>query len=125
MKTTSLELSKKLYKTFGWDRTDKSWWIEQWGDYDSEVSRYAHKEEEDDANSVHFPAYDTDYLLDKLPRYINESTNELILGRWGSRWRACYMPINLGHYSELRQEADTPAEALGLLALKLKEEGML
>lgn len=71
------------------------------------------------------PLYTSDYLLEKLPRNINETTNELLVSRWASRWRACYMPINLGHFPEQRTEADTPLKALLMLVIALDDAGQL
>lgn len=72
-----------------------------------------------------YPIYTSDYLLEKLPRNINEATNELLVSRWASRWRACYMPINLGHFPEQRTEADTPLKALLMLVIALDDAGQL
>lgn len=78
-----------------------------------------------DTPSDFIPRYTSDYLLEKLPRNINETTNELLVSRWASRWRACYMPINLGHFPEQRTEADTPLKALLMLVIALDDAGQL
>lgn len=121
------ELCKEVYEKTGWDKEpdgrlyiDKCYWTYKGRLMDSVVQRYKLL-----SDQFVCPEYTSDYLLEKLPRNINEATNELLVSRWGSRWRACYMPINLGHFPEQRTEADTPLKALLMLAIALDDAGQL
>lgn len=136
MKTTSLELSKKLYEAFGWQTEflwreigALGWKIERW---ENHPKRFYDRDDT-------APAYNTDFLLDKLPPRIQDDN-----GNWFSlkgypngiqswfayegnldgedkRW-----PIDEGipYYKRVFQDSNR-AEALGNLALALKEKGLL
>lgn len=109
-KYTSLETSRKLYEAFPeWE-----------GVYDSSTLY-----EDDNGNRI--PYYDTDYLLEKLPKrkldnlFGGTQLMSLEDGKWGVRCDAG----SDGKIYYLWGVADTPAEALALLALRLKKEGIL
>ena len=95
-------LCKKVYESTGWQPTD---W--QHGIVNGQ------------------PIYTSDYLLEKLPRYIylQQSAD-------GKSWGASQLqPTELrtaeNAYQSINTSAGTPLRALLLLTLKLHEEGLL
>lgn len=130
MNVASLELCKELYELSGWDRTDKSWWIEQWGNFDTEVARYAHKQDEDDTSTIHYPAYDLGYLLRKLPNYVWSERYQEKARLWVRKdednWFAWYFVNGIQDVvSEFGTNADTPEDATAKLAIELFKQGIL
>lgn len=112
-KTTSLELSKKLYEAFGWETGSTGF------NYVSEETLVF------GWSTGAIPAYTTDFLLDKLPKEIKSGTLELVA--YADHWEAAYSDArgalwdtNIGSHA-----SKVPAEALGNLALALKEKGLL
>lgn len=154
MKTTSLKLSKKLYEAFPeWNDTYFTHQLKptrldfappefKGGNQESTGSEHKWVLDKEDTNTEsrwfpkeQVPAYDTDFLLDKLPTWIEptKKTPHLLTVQpnpIGSGWNALYRlavktpKTDYKHAIEI-QEADTPAEALGNLALALKEKGLL
>ena len=61
MKTASLELSRKLHDLSGWGDTEKVYAITD------KLTFVCDRDEEDPKMWPEYPAYDTDYLLHKLP----------------------------------------------------------
>lgn len=136
-KYTSLVTSKKLYKAFPeWKKTG-SYWFEQDNQpglakqgwlprvtVDTESAMYDYPYFEGEI----CPAYDTDYLLKKLPKRNKHSVfsgTQLMTNHEGNWVARCDVTkvVKVDDYAW--GIADTPAEALALLALKLKKEGML
>lgn len=121
MNLASLELCKELYELSGWKQT--SYWHHK---YQVDSGRQtSHWRSINLDQELTMPAYNLGYLLRELPPHIDQTTNELMIGRWGNEWRACYMPINLGHYPELREQAEAPEDALTKLAIELFKQGVL
>lgn len=133
MQTTSLALSKQIYAAFPeWKDTDKFHVpTMQPGVNGDPVIQYHVVDHPmpgirtgyDDEYAFSIPAYDSDYLLDKLPSRIE------LKQRAGRSWDADYYGgvIKDGSISDTSTytHADTPAEALGLLVLNLKKAGLL
>ena len=96
------ELCKQVYEATGWKPTDWQHGIENGQ-----------------------PLYTSDYLLEKLPRYIylQQSAD----GKWW--WASQLQPTELrtaeNAYQSINTSAGTPLRALLLLTLKLHEEGLL
>lgn len=128
---TSLETSKRLYEAFpGWCDA-LAWW--EWSLPDGEPyiaypeleRRWGLFSTQEAKDGV--PAYDTDYLLEKLPAPVEYNNNDCAIEIRCAKgdkyqWSANIRSSNAQHF---KQVADTPAEALGLLALTLREEGLL
>ena len=102
MSSVLLELCKELYKRTGW------------------ILGF-----EGIMHDGYIPAYSSDYLLEKLPRYIylQQSAD----GKWW--WASQLQPTELrtaeNAYQSINTSAGTPLRALLLLTLKLHEEGLL
>lgn len=120
MKVTSLELSKQIYAAFPEWNDCYFGWFETIGGEDN--GGYWKGPMNLNASNSRAPAYDTDYLLDKLPSRIE------LKQRAGRSWDADYYGgvIKDGSISDTSTytHADTPAEALGLLVLELKKAGI-
>lgn len=127
MKTTNLELSRELYEAFGWDDTDFQFQYSGWNgnDWRLEYGRPTMLDTDADrryGKQPSFPAYDLAYLLDKLPdqtlvkRYTKAKARD-----GGTEWVA----VVDDHPWNYTARADNPTDAAGLLALKLREEGIL
>lgn len=112
-KYTSLETSRKLHEAFPeWDDLD---------DWYGEYVSYG------DLQSV-APKYNIDYLLDRLPKKIQkaEIIHYLTLSaKYGDEFKANYVSPSGYLYFFCEPEDDELVEALALLALKLKKEGIL
>lgn len=110
MNTANLENCKKLYELSKWTRD--CWWYENKPVYiDSDFIRQK--------LSADLPAYDSGYMLRKLPEGISTSTASLELKVRGGTWIARYGNKSVGG------AADTPEDALALLCIKLIEEKVL
>lgn len=142
MHTTSLEISKRLFEVSGWKNTNKSWFRSDMlltgtnGEY--KLQGYVK-----DADLVkefsQIPAYDSGYLLRKLPIRISGGKWSFMMWKQWHNGRQCnwytvsYVHINssLANSPDEAQhkvhtcEADTPEDALALLAIKLFEEEVL
>lgn len=135
MKTTSLELSKKLYGVFGWDGTNCYWYDDKHSDRFVTLAphHYAVQDLPDNFEKL-APAYDTGFLLDKLPKFVGDDKVPHLLclqpNPVGKGWMAFYRHKSISPSHRLVEtshvaEADIPSEALGNLALALKEKGLL
>lgn len=127
---TSLETGKRVYGAFGWktgysfyqtyggpEKTPHGWTVIE-GNYDEYPYRYDGHDGGAEMD-IACPAYDSDYLLKKL-----QATGRFIeLMTFNDGWIASF--AETASSPDTAIEADTPSEALGLLALKLREEGLL
>lgn len=117
--TASLENCKRLHELSGWRATEKRWY----GQAQFPDSCVAGLIDNFDSEGI-CPAYDAGYLLRKLPREIRLSghfesfTLDWYAGQWSVRY-GLRAPV------QLEARADTPEDALCLLAIKLFEEGIL
>lgn len=116
------ELCKEVYKRTGWrQEADISLLYKYWDDYD-ELCVISIEEADDSL----VPAYTSDYLLEKLPRQIED----IPLCLWAagrSDWMAEYDGTGQfeGANERISMLSDTPLKALLLLTLKLHEEKIL
>lgn len=114
MKTTSLELSKRIAELEGGKGTTKLWWKHNDGYYlVTKDSRY-------DIGRMVCPAYTTDELLERLPASTCMGKKTDIETKSIAR----YYVETFEHHSN-NIHADTPAEALGLLYEYLLKEGII
>ena len=117
MQVSSLENSKRLFELSGWQNTRDFWYKTPKIDLrsGSAIDDYSHWKVKPlgyrGKYSTSHPAYDAGYLLRKLQEAVS-------LSCYDSEWRAAYGKED-GIY------ADTPEDALALLAIKLFEEGVL
>lgn len=95
------ELCKQVYEATGWNPTDWQHGIENGQ-----------------------PLYTSDYLLDKLPKFIDDRrlTLQPVIG---NRWDASYDLINEADDSIYDSFAKTPLKALLKLSIELHEEKIL
>lgn len=117
MHTASLENCKRLYELSGWDdMRDRHGWIK------------------DGAPIAEIPRYSAGYLLRKLPKYREVERGDYMLHLapvyMENRWQAFYhLDSRNPEYIKIdkvtKTVADTPEDALCLLAIKLFEEGVL
>jgi len=124
--TATLDNSKRLYELTGWGEKHRmDWWIDDgvWG--------VTMQSDYEGGNEVwQAPAYDSDYLLEKLPAKIKYDDEDYFLVLWPSGfaepelWFAAYTDADYVDMPFLAN-TDTPADALCLLAIKLKEEGVM
>lgn len=124
--TASLENCKRLYELSGWDDTRDYYHslishdTKRWSEY--KLQDY--KPDNDFGMRV-VPAYDAGYLLRKLPTNSAEAENNaqfrMTVEYTPRGWKAFY------HFGKpmMHEYADTPEDALCLLAIKLFEEGIL
>lgn len=114
MHTTSLEVSKRLFEVFGWKDCHNVYINANKGvDFSTCV-----ESEDFSANPDNIPAYDSDYLLEKLPKgCILRTPNN-----YSEVFQAGY---RFNQKNSINCKASTPADALCLLAIKLKEEGVM
>ena len=127
MKTTSLELSKRIAELEGGKGTTKLWWKHNDGYYlVTKDSRY-------DIGRMVCPAYTTDELLERLPimiEMIPEESDELAkwyfsMTKYENGFTATYTYFYHGPMDTIRFSSDTPAEALGLLYEHLLIKGLI
>lgn len=105
--TTSLELSKRLFELSGWQNKGRFW---------GALAK----------NGLQIPVYDCEFLLTKLPIRIDLgddpgclALHSLHNGGWAAQYdKRKTAPLYTA-------DADTPEDALCLLAIKLIEEGLL
>lgn len=102
---TSLEISKRLYELSGW--------------LDPSVNGYSH--------TPKAPYYTVGFLFNKLPTVYREGLESFYLGMSkysDTEYQAYYEGIDtiMSPGSPL---AETPEDAIGLLAIKMFEEGIL
>ena len=120
------ELCRDVYERTGWYEVDKFWHslvshdTKRWSEYKLQDYRPS-----DLFGMRIVPLYTSDYLLEKLPRYIylQQSAD----GKWW--WASQLQPTELrtaeNAYQSINTSAGTPLRALLLLTLKLHEEGLL
>ena len=98
MRTTSLELSKKLYEAFPEWKPTLHWVVKDngGGDLTKGIIHPSHQEFTEvikDATET-YPAYDTDFLLDKLPKFVGDDKVPHLLclqpNPVGKGWMAFY-----------------------------------
>lgn len=132
MKTVSLELCKKLYELSGWVDTQKDW-------YDIDGTSTVHcghefmigKELVKFRNMVYIcPAYDTDYLLDKLPYKIESELPYdifLLIGKLADGDCDVYYSYDCEAYprGDIGLHTGKLPDALAKLAIALFEQGHL
>lgn len=128
MTTASLKLCKELYKLKPeWNDTENHYFILKDGNaipVDRPMDKFT-------KGYNRLPAYDTDYLLDKMkpkqlaPNSLEEVTIAIMHKNWGI-WRAYYERKYDSHDDLwLEKEADIPANALCKLAIELINKGVL
>lgn len=114
------ELCKQVYEATGWKQSPNiSQLYEYWDDYDELCVISI-----EDADDALVPAYTSDYLLDKLPKFIDDRrlTLQPVIG---NRWDASYDLINEADDSIYDSFAKTPLKALLKLSIELHEEKIL
>lgn len=125
MHSEELELSKTLYGLTGWKDDDdhsRSYGRNDDGSYTLDKSPARHSTPAELEPSF-IPYYDTDYLLDKLPRETNirkrkhDDCYEAWYGRYDKTPDIDGDPIEF--------IADTPRKALLLLAVELAKKGLI
>ena len=108
----SLENCKRLYELSGWGATEKRWY----GQTQFPESCVAGLIDSFDGAGI-CPAYDAGYLLRKLPDILMSNLGGEKLGIWITETEASN--------GDIRGQADTPENALCLLAINLFEQGIL
>lgn len=113
MNTASLELCKELYELSGWDDTYFEWFIDEHGDEFTREPSVGHRTASTKSEIFNFiAAYDSGYLLRKLPR-------DTILSNISENgWTIVYGAKGLF-------KADTPENAACKLAITLFKEKVL
>lgn len=111
--TASLENCKRLHELSGWGAERQHYIIHEYTDHTKR------------SEPTGVPAYDAGYLLRKLPTNSAEAENNaqfrMTVEYTPRGWKAFY------HFGKpmMHEYADTPEDALCLLAIKLFEEGIL
>lgn len=119
MNVASLELCKELYELSGktWKDTIARWYVDG-GNFVTT----------DKLNGLWLPAYDSGYLLRKLP---TDTNHRWYIQKWGddktkSSYAATYQELTSSSLDEqLIFEADTPEDAAVKLAIELFKQGVL
>ena len=131
MNTASLENSKRLYELSGWN-TENHWYIPE-----PKTNTPPYPVDKPYDPSIHgsignrVPAYDAGYLLRRLPNVIQDPHDKIFrhFQMWmngdGSIHAGCVEPYAHDDRVAYAQVADTPEDALCLLAIKLFEEDTL
>lgn len=118
----SLENCKRLYELSGWGQAFSGDEVHVY--YNSIKTPYLVYRSQNIRSAMHTPAYSAGYLLRKLPTSVdfNEVPHQFRLERRlaTDEWWASYSHIN-----DVQSFADTPEDALCLLAIKLFEEKIL
>jgi len=111
----SYELHKQLYDLSGLD--DVEYWINESGDLLSPGNDWIDL-------AVHAPLYNSDYLLEVLPKQVGEFDDLALLS--GQQWNAGYVEDNMDDtlYWVKFAVGATALEALLKLAIKLIEDGI-
>jgi hypothetical protein len=116
------ELCKEVYKRTGWEqRANISELYEYWDDYD-ELCVISVEDTDDELT----PAYNSDYLLEKLPKTLKHHEHYDYLTLWSDSetdWNAAYELDNDCENFDIA--GDTPLEALLKLTLALHKENLL
>ena len=123
------QLCKEVYKRTGWETGE---WTNNSGDYVSHASDLIEA-------GIHFPLYTSDYLLEKLPRYLRLQRDDMDYPqKFAFKLRASTKDTNnwrAGYYNTPKKQvfqnlsidchADTPLKALLKLTIALSEAGEL
>lgn len=124
IETASLELSRKLYEVSGWNNIDYIWYIDDLIDENELLDEprrkptVGHKSGRPGKIFTEIPAYDLGFLLRKLP-----ATTKIIKA---SGTMPIYGAIFVEDGEEDKVEsADTPEDALALLAIELFEQKII
>lgn len=124
MQVASLELCKELYELSGWE-------CDYWYDWNHGEPTV----EDMRLSEFNIPAYDSGFLLRKLPAYVYSRNYEQKAYLWQRKdadnkycaWYRVNDPITYGE--EMRSEhgsvADTPEDALASLAIELFKQEVL
>lgn len=130
MNIASLDNCKRLYELSGWETED---WYDL--DLDGVPEEYLATTEDKIDDNDYIPAYTAGYLLRKLPKFGKYTTGDGNIERNRTRltltvadsgtWVATMDSKSEAHGWVDPQYADTPEDALCLLAIKLFEEGIL
>lgn len=118
------ELCKKCYEATGWKQSPNiSQLYEYWDDYDELCVISI-----EDADDTLVPAYTSDYLLEKLPVYSEDSEGMLSVttrqGQERNGWMAYYEDVD-GYSVSAEGIGKSPLEALLRLTLKVYEENVI
>jgi len=126
MNVAKLELCKRLYELSGWDDTGFGYQDKGKSFTPTLVPTY------DDNIAYDYPAYSAGYLLRKLPKETAHNNVLALITEWEDSFYCGYAERNNeGDYTidsafyKSCERADTPEDALCLLAIKLFEEGIL
>lgn len=127
------ELCKEVYEKTGWCEVDKFWHslvshdTKKWGEYKLQDYRPS-----DLFGMRIVPLYTSDYLLEKLPKYVIEYDSYyeqdiyhyLCVMKVPDGYVALYDGLSLAHKVKI-QRTDTPLKALLKLTIALSEAGEL
>lgn len=117
MNVASLENCKRLYELSGWDDTDFA--------YDAEDQLTGYVSAILMSTTKYTPAYHAGYLLRKLqPLTIQRGRLFVTYDPGNSKWKAGFA-ATYDRWHDEKGLADTPENALALLAIKLFEENIL
>jgi hypothetical protein len=116
------ELCAELYGLTGWE-TNYAWYYYEVGG--PKLEPVVGDMDKPGGGYMIMYDYDTDYLLDKLPKALDvRQTNWLDLSAGGDAWTVMYEYATSEPESPAyMQSADTPRKALLLLAIELKKKG--
>lgn len=124
MNVANLELSRELYKLSGWYKaTEKFWFYDDNFGYQL-VDRPFGKLEKENGNRC--PAYDAGFMLRKLPAKIIDGIDDFFLKMSkndDNDYTFAYVCEMANLYGT--PSADTPENALALLAINLFKQGIL
>jgi hypothetical protein len=118
MTTTSLATSRKIFELTGWTGPDKAWQAYTIKDPDDTLrDRWSLRSPKPNkpTSKQSIPAYDLAYLLERLP-----DNTEIF--KYPTKFYEATYYSNPG---DIEATADNPAEAAGLLVIKLAEAGLL
>jgi len=110
------DLCKQVYEKTGWKDTLQCIWNEQVSMPDKSVVDYGIESN----YKGYSPLYTSDYLLEKLPKRVNEKTPGVYWNIIEQVWCGDY-----GNELHFASYADTPLKALLKLTLALSEAGEL
>lgn len=116
MQVASLDNCKKLFELSGWNVNTDYWWYD---DQKTNTQFIDKNPSEYQINEPIVPAYYLGYLIRKLPKFI--SLGQIISS--DSPWVASCTKFHPNKHPYCA--ADTPEDALALLAIKLLEKGIL
>lgn len=145
MNVSSTELSKKLYKLSGWHNTDYWWRLHKPNNLsklytvaEMDLDNYRFRGESEPnrrfrEENTFYPAYDSGYLLRKLPEsfeadglhYIGDSIQPVFYPDMDITNDGFEFGYTNGGENMYTSTADTPEDALCKLAIRLFEEGVL